>query len=186
MGVDKKIAKGKIALELLAQYKTAVKEKDAAKSRYALENFKIYQEYLGFGHLNTPEEAVPPVPLVFYSFHIMVALGILFPVIFLLFLFYTYKDTIAAKKWLLLLGIFSIFLGYVASQAGWIVAEVGRQPWTIQNILPVSAARSNLTKGTVQTTFFTFLFLFTVLLIAEVKIMLKQIQIGPDEQVEDM
>ena len=186
MGVDKKIAKGKIALELLAQYKTAVKEKDAAKSRYALENFKIYQEYLGFGHLNTPEEAVPPVPLVFYSFHIMVALGILFPVIFLLFLFYTYKDTIAAKKWLLLLGIFSIFLGYVACQAGWIVAEVGRQPWTIQNILPVSAARSNLTKGTVQTTFFTFLFLFTVLLIAEVKIMLKQIQIGPDEQVEDM
>ena len=186
MGIDKKIDQGRIGLELLAQYKTALKEKDAAKTRYALENFKKYQQYMGFGHLNTPEEAVPPVRLVFYSFHVMVALGTLFPVIFLLFLFYTYKDTIAAKKWLLLLGIFSIFLGYIAGQAGWIVAEVGRQPWAIQDILPVSAARSNLTTGTVQTTFFIFLFLFTVLLIAEVKIMLKQIQIGPDERTEDM
>jgi cytochrome d ubiquinol oxidase subunit I len=186
MGIDKKIDQGRLALELLAQYKTALKEKDAAKARFSLENFKKYQQYMGFGHLNTPEEAVPHVPLVFYSFHIMVALGTLFPVLFLLFLFYTYRDTIVEKKWLLLLGIFSIFLGYVASQAGWIVAEVGRQPWTIQDILPVSAARSNLTKGTVLTTFFIFLFLFAILLAAEMKIMLKQIQIGPDERPEDL
>jgi cytochrome d ubiquinol oxidase subunit I len=186
VGIDKKIEQGRIGLELLAQYKTALKEKDAAKARYALENFKKYQQYMGFGHLNAPEDAVPPVPLVFYSFHIMVTLGALFPVIFLLFLVFTYRDTIVEKKWLLLLGICSVFLGYIASQAGWIVAEVGRQPWTIQDILPVSAARSNLTKGTVQATFFIFLFLFTVLLVAEVKIMLKQIQIGPDERPEDI
>jgi cytochrome d ubiquinol oxidase subunit I len=186
MGIDKKIDQGRLALELLAQYKTALKEKDAAKARFSLENFKKYQQYMGFGHLNTPEEAVPHVPLVFYSFHIMIALGTLFPVLFLLFLFFTYRDTIVEKKWLLLLGIFSIFLGYVASQAGWIVAEVGRQPWTIQDILPVSAARSNLTKGTVLTTFFIFLFLFAILLAAEMKIMLKQIQIGPDERPEDL
>jgi cytochrome d ubiquinol oxidase subunit I len=80
---------------------------------------------------------------------------------------------------------FSVFLGYVASQAGWIVAEVGRQPWTIQNILPVSVARSNLSTGTIQITFFLFLALFTILLIAEIKIMLKQIQIGPEPPRED-
>lgn len=118
--------------------------------------------------------------LTFYSFHVMVILGTLFPLIFLLFLFYAYRNTIGTKNWLLWLGLLSIPLAYVASQAGWIVAEVGRQPWTIQNLLPVSVARSNLTVGAVQTTFFLFLALFTILLIAEIKIMLKQIQIGPD------
>ncbi len=75
----------------------------------------------------------------------------------------------------------SLFLGLVASQAGWVVAEVGRQPWAIQGLLPVTVARSNLTAATVQTTFFLFLVLFTVLLIAELRIMLKQIHIGPEE-----
>jgi cytochrome d ubiquinol oxidase subunit I len=185
VGIDKKIDQGRIGLELLAQYKTALKEKDDQKGVYALKNLKKYQQFMGFGYLTAPQEAVPPVPLVFYSFHIMVALGTLFPVIFILFLLYTYRDTIVEKKWLLLLGILSVFLGYVASQAGWIVAEVGRQPWAIQDILPVSAARSNLTKATVQTSFFIFLLLSTVLLATEVKIMLKQIQIGPDERPEN-
>jgi cytochrome d ubiquinol oxidase subunit I len=110
----------------------------------------------------------------------MVILGTLFPLLFLLFLFFAYKDTISEKTWLLRLGILGVPLAYIASQAGWIVAEVGRQPWTIQNLLPVSVARSNLTVGAVQTTFFLFLALFTILLIAEVRIMAKQIQIGPD------
>jgi len=185
MGVDKKIEKGKIAVELLSQYKTAKKEKNETRAKIALANFKKYEKFLGFGYLQNPEEAVPPIGLTFYSFHIMVALGALFPIIFLLYLYYTYKDSISEKKWLLRFGLFSVFLGYIASQAGWIVAEVGRQPWTIQNILPVSVARSNLTTGTVQTTFFLFLFLFTVLLVAEIRIMLKQIQIGPETARED-
>lgn len=179
-GIDKKIEKGKIAVELLSQYKIAKKEKNEARAKMALANFKNYENYLGYGYLQNPEAAVPPVPLTFYSFHVMVVLGTLFPVLFLLFLYFTYNDSISRKKWLLRLGLFSVFLGYIASQAGWVVAEVGRQPWTIQNILPVSVARSNLTTGTVQTTFFLFLFLFTVLLIAEIRIMLKQIQIGPE------
>ncbi|MBW2484548.1 MAG: cytochrome ubiquinol oxidase subunit I, partial [Deltaproteobacteria bacterium] len=184
-GMDKKIENGRIAVELLRQYKTARKEKNTARAQMALLNFRNYEKYLGFGYLKKAEEAVPPVQLTFYSFHIMVGLGVLFPLIFLLFLYYTYKDTIPRKKWLLRLGIFSVFLGYIASQAGWIVAEVGRQPWAIQGIMPVSVARSNLTTGTVQTTFFLFLFLFTVLLIAEIRIMLKQIQLGPETARED-
>ena len=185
MGVDRKIEKGKIAVELLSQYKTAKKEKNTPRANMAMANFKNYEEYLGYGYLNEPWDAVPPIALTFYSFHIMVALGTLFPVIFFLFLFFTYKNSIAQKKWLLRLGLFSVFWGYLASQAGWIVAEVGRQPWTIQNILPVSVARSNLTTGIVQTTFFLFLFLFTVLLVAEIRIMLKQIQVGPENPIED-
>ena len=180
IGIDKKIEKGKIAVELLSQFKTAKKQKNKTRAVMALTNFKNYEKYLGYGYLQNPEDAVPPVALTFYSFHIMVALGVLFPIVFLFFLYYTFNDTISQKKWLLRFGLFSVFLGYIASQAGWVAAEVGRQPWTVQGILPVSVARSNLTTGTVQTTFFLFLFLFTILLIAGIRIMLKQIQTGPE------
>ena len=61
------------------------------------------------------------------------------------------------------------------------VAEVGRQPWVIQDYLPTWVATSNIAAGNVQLTFFMFLVLFTLLLCAEVKIMLNQITIGPEE-----
>ncbi|MDR2845357.1 MAG: cytochrome ubiquinol oxidase subunit I, partial [Puniceicoccales bacterium] len=80
---------------------------------------------------------------------------------------------------------FSIPLAYIASQAGWIVAEVGRQPWAIQDILPVMAAVSNIGTGSVKLTFFIFLILFTVLLVAELRIMTKQIQAGPETAEEE-
>ena len=69
---------------------------------------------------------------------------------------------------------------YLAGQCGWIVAEVGRQPWAIQELLPVSAAISNLPVGAVVTTFFIFLCLFTLLLVAELSIMGKAIAAGPE------
>lgn len=77
------------------------------------------------------------------------------------------------------IALFSIPLGYVASQLGWIVAEVGRQPWAIQDVLPVKAAVSAITTQSVQITFFLFLVLFTALLAADIRIMLKQIKKGP-------
>lgn len=181
MGAEEKITYGRAALDFLALYKETKRANDPDTANAALAGFNLYKDYLGYGYLNAPEETVPPVALIFYSFHVMVVLGSLFPIIFLLFLFYTYKGVIAEKKWLLWAGVGSVFLGYMATQAGWIVAEVGRQPWAIQDLLPVSMARSNLDVSTVQTTFFMFLVLFTVLLLAEVRIMLKQIKIGPEE-----
>ena len=61
------------------------------------------------------------------------------------------------------------------TKAGWVVAEVGRQPWAIQDLLPVGAAVSQISPSGVITTFFLFLLVFTVLLVAEVKIMCKAI-----------
>ena len=65
-------------------------------------------------------------------------------------------------------------------EAGWIVAEVGRQPWVIQDLMPTGAAVSKLSTGSVQLTFFLFLILFTILLIAEIGIMTKAIKKGPE------
>jgi cytochrome d ubiquinol oxidase subunit I len=111
----------------------------------------------------------------------MVILGTLFPLIFIGYLYFSFKGTLTEKKWLLGFGTITYILGMIATQAGWVVAEVGRQPWAIQDLLPVTIARTNLTSGTVQTTFFMFLALFTLLLIAEIAIMIKQVNIGPEE-----
>ena len=71
-------------------------------------------------------------------------------------------------------------LAYVAQEAGWIVAEAGRQPWAIQDLLPVGMAASNVASTSVMITFWLFAILFTGLLIAEIKIMFTQIKIGPE------
>lgn len=180
VGAGDKIVIGKQAIHQLALYKKAKDQGDQAAADIALVEFNKNQHYLGYGYLSKPEDIVPMVPLVFYSFHIMIAFGTLFPVLFLAILFFLYKDTLEQQKWFLRLSCYSFLFGWIASEAGWVVAEVGRQPWAIQGLLPVGIARTNLTTATVQMTFFMFLIVFTTLLIAEIRIMLKQIQIGPE------
>ncbi|MCI5208870.1 MAG: hypothetical protein D3910_08765 [Candidatus Electrothrix sp. ATG2] len=144
-------------------------------------SFDQNREYMGYGFLEKPEDTVPPVGLTFNAFHIMIALGSIFPLVFLGFLFFSFKGTLLKQRWLLAAGTPMVFLGMIAHWCGWIVAEVGRQPWAIQELLPVAVARTDIPAGSVATTFFIFLILFTVLLIAELSIMLKQISIGPEE-----
>ena len=180
MGVEEKIRQGKIAVASLGDYKGAKKAGDELAASKALSLFNDHQNFLGYGHLESPEQAVPPIPLIFYAFRIMVGLGTFFILLFLVYGYFMEKRRLENKPILLKLGVISLFLGYVAQQAGWIVSEVGRQPWAIQDMLPVTVARSNLDSGTVAVTFFLFLFLFTALLIAELKIMTKQISIGPE------
>jgi cytochrome d ubiquinol oxidase subunit I len=179
-GVGPKIARGKTALQDLAQFKQARKENNSQAADLALAKFRENQDYMGYGYLNKPEDAVPPVATPYYAFHIMVALGSLFPVIFAVFLYFTLKGSLVRQKWLLPIGLISGLLGLMAQQSGWVVAEVGRQPWAINGLLPVQAATSNLSASNVQVTFFMFLGLFTLLLLAEISIMLKQISIGPE------
>jgi cytochrome d ubiquinol oxidase subunit I len=181
MGAAQKMEKGKLALASLDTYKAEKKKGNAAEADAALTIFNQNKAHLGYGFLTKPEEAVPPVGLSFSAFHIMVALGSLFPLVCLAYLYFSMKDVLLEKKWLLGLGTSMFFLSLIAHEAGWVVAEVGRQPWAIQGLLPVTVARTNLTTGTVQTTFFMFLVLFAILLIAEIGIMAKQISIGPEE-----
>lgn len=181
MSVADKMARGKEAIADLIAYKEAKKNMDDAGAAAALEKFNRNQEYLGYGYLEKPEDTVPPVELTFYAFHVMVFLGVLFGLIFILNLRYALQGTLVQKTWLQLLGLPMFFLAMIASQAGWVVAELGRQPWAIQDLLPVHVATTNIGAGSVQTTFFMFLAIFTLLLVAEISIMLKQISLGPEE-----
>jgi cytochrome d ubiquinol oxidase subunit I len=176
-----KISRGKQAIADLTAYKEAKKSGDAAAAEASLAKFNENQPFMGYGYLEKPEDIVPPVALSFYSFHIMVGLAVVFLLIFIVFLRKATKNTLLSSHVLLALGLVSFFLAMIASQAGWVVAEVGRQPWAIQDMLPVNAATTNIGVGSVQTTFFLFLIVFTALLLAEIGIMTKQIKNGPKE-----
>ncbi len=178
---EEKIARGKAAIAALGKYKNA---KEAGDTLLAAQQLIILNKnfaYFGYGYLNSPSSLVPNVPLTFYSFHIMVILGFFFILLFIVVLFFLQKKKLERQRWLLWISLLSIPLAYLASQMGWIVAELGRQPWTIQDLLPTMAAVSNIDAGSVQLTFWLFAVLFTTLLIAEIKIMTKQIKLGPKD-----
>ena len=180
MGVNTMMEKGKLALADLAAFKEAKKSKFEDVAADALKRFEVNKEFMGYGYLATPEEAVPPVNIVFNAFHLMVVMGTILPAVFAAFLFYTFKGTITEQRWLLPAGLFMGLFGLFAQQAGWVTAEVGRQPWAIQGLMPVKIATTNLSTTSVQITFAMFAVVFTLLLIAEISIMLKQIAIGPE------
>lgn len=179
LSFDQKRANGKRAQQALRDYRTAIKEKDEEAKALAKEVLDQNMQHFGYGFFNDAKDSIPPVGLTFYAFHIMVTLAVFFLAFFALIWFLNYKDKFASMPLIQILAIVSIPLAYITSQAGWIVAEVGRQPWTIQDILPVSHAISNIPTSSVKTTFFVFLSVFSVLLIADLKIMFKAIKNGP-------
>ncbi len=178
---EEKIARGKLAIAALGDYKRARQTGDIAATNKADSSLKVNFPYFGYGYLNSPDSIIPNVPLTFYSFRIMVYLGGFFILLFIFTLYYARKQTLETKRWFLWLLLWSIPLVYIAGQAGWIVTEVGRQPWVIQDLLPTVAAVSMIDATSVQITFWLFAVLFTALLIAEVMIMTRQIKIGPKD-----
>ncbi len=179
LSFEQKQERGKQAIQALADYRTAKKENNETAAQEYKAKLKENYPYFGYGYLDTPDQLVPNIPMVFWAFHIMVYIGGFFIAFFAILWFFSYKKKLEDTKWLLWLSILSVPLAYICSQAGWIVAEVGRQPWTIQDVLPVQAAISALSANSVITTFIIFAVLFTALLIAEIRIMLNQIKKGP-------
>lgn len=188
MPAEEKISRGKIAIQKLTDFKNAKKAgntavADSLKNEFTSTTFQEnYFKYFGYGYITDVNQLVPSVPLSFYSFHIMVMLGLWFILFFMLAFWFTIKDKIANQKWFLRVAIWTIPLGYLASQAGWVVAEVGRQPWVIQDLMPTMAAVTKISSGAVMVTFWLFAAVFTTLLIAEIKIMIRQINIGPNKE----
>ena len=179
--VAQKLSIGKKAVTALTNYKIAKKEGDTLQAQSALNIFEENTKYLGYGYLEKPEDVIPNVPITFYAFHTMVTFGFWFITLFIIILYLAMTNELEQKRWFLKAALWSLPLGYIAQEAGWIVAEVGRQPWAIQDMLPVGMATSQLSSTSVMFTFWMFAILFTALLIAEVKIMITQIKIGPEE-----
>jgi cytochrome d ubiquinol oxidase subunit I len=178
ISTEEKIRRGKAAIAAFSEYRKAKEDGNEVVAIDAKARLEKNFEYFGYGYFNEPSSIIPNVPLCYYSFRVMVGLGFLFVFIFLIALWAIfYKATMS--RWMLYLSIWTVPLVYIASQAGWIVAELGRQPWTIQDLLPTIAATSHIDASSVIVTFFLFLILFTILLIAELRILLSQIRKGP-------
>ena len=179
--VEQRMANGRLAINALKTYKQAVKDKDDALANQSLQTLRANFQDFGYGYLNSPYDAIPSVPLVFYSFRLMVGLGMLFVLLFSCSWWYAKKRKFEKFKFIPYLAIACVPLAYVASQCGWIVAEVGRQPWVVQNLMPTNVAITRIASGWVVTTFWMFAILFTLLLIAEIGIMFTQIRKGVKE-----
>jgi cytochrome d ubiquinol oxidase subunit I len=204
--VDEKIVRGKMAINALATYRKAKAEGAAdAVLTQQLQTLNENMPYFGYGYTKDKHDAVPPVWVNFWAFRIMVGAGCLFILFFAVLCIMAFQipylsvitrrllatigilpetqadnhDISALPAWHYWLAILLLPLAYIASESGWLVAEFGRQPWTIQDMLPTWVGVSDIESCSVALTFFLFLFLFTLMLCVEINIMLKQIKKGP-------
>ncbi len=204
---DEKIERGKQAIAALAAYRKAKAEgADEAVTRQHLAVLQENMPYFGYGYIRDKAELVPFIPVNFWAFRIMVGLGCVFILFFGVLAILSFRipllsvvtrrllaaigllpeteadayDIAHLPHWHYWVAIALLPLAYVASESGWLVAEFGRQPWTIQDMLPTWAAVSNLHSSSVVTTFVLFLVLFTTMLAVEISILLKQIKKGPE------
>lgn len=178
---------GRRAHEALRRFDAASAKGDTAAMALAAADLKADYRFFGYGYLDNPSQAVPPVALTFYSFHTMVILGGYLLLFFAVVLWAVWRRrSWLSNKIILWAGMLTIPIVYVCSQAGWVTAEVGRQPWIIQDIMPVQAAISDIPVSTVMLTFWLFAAMFTAFLAAEVGIMLRQIAKGSKSDYESL
>jgi len=188
---EQKIAEGIKAHQLLDEIK-----KTKTPSEDLLNNFRKIESSLGYALLlkkyapniqeATPaqireaaENSIPKVAPLFWSFRIMVASGFLMLALFILAFYYNIKGSLQKRKWLLRFAIYSLPLPWIAAEAGWIVAEYGRQPWAIAEVLPTYLGVSSVSAGQVWMSLIGFVVFYSTLLIADFVLLVKYAKKGP-------
>lgn len=124
-------------------------------------------------------DTVPNVPVLFFSFRIMVALGFFFIALFAWAFWLSSKRKLENRRFLRI-ALWSLPLPWVAAELGWIVAEYGRQPWAIDSVLPTFMGVSSTSSGQVMGSLIGFVVLYTALLVVDVVLMRKMVLAGPD------
>ena len=176
--MEERIESGRDALDALASYRQAKEEGNTAEAELNKAILEKNYPNFGYGYVQQIDQVIPNVPFVFYAFHAMVLLGAYFLLFFVVvyFLLGRKKSTGTKNRWLMWISLISLPFAYIMSEAGWVTAEMGRQPWTIQDILPTFASISRLSPSSVATTFWMFLILFTALLVADIWIIVRQVK----------
>lgn len=126
-------------------------------------------------------DTVPQVAPLYFAFRVMVGLGMFFILLTSIFFWLSARRRIDAHPWLLKVAVCAIPLPWIAAECGWIVAEMGRQPWAIEGVLPTAMAVSELGAGSVLFTLLGFVAIYMVLIVVEMKLMLKSIRKGPPD-----
>jgi cytochrome d ubiquinol oxidase subunit I len=185
-----RIRSGMVAYEYLERLRAG---EDNAHNRGA---FEEHMDDLGYGLLlkaytDNPAEAteeqiqlavkdsIPEVAPLFWSFRVMVAAGFWMLLLFVLGFYFNATRKIQDKRWLLRAFLFSIPVPWIAAETGWFVAEFGRQPWAIGEVLPTSVAASSLTANDIMISLTGFIVFYTALFIIEMFLMIKFARLGP-------
>jgi cytochrome d ubiquinol oxidase subunit I len=195
---ETRVRSGIIAYEALQ----AIRSQRAATPPEIRETFEAHSADLGFAYLllrhvedprtATPEQieqaAVDTIPTVwplFWAFRIMVGLGVGF--IFLMGYFF-YRSSFKRQdypRWALWTAVLAIPTPWIAAEMGWFVAEYGRQPWTVDGVLPTALSASHLSVADLLITLAGFMLFYSVLFVVEIGLMLKYIRKGPFQDVEE-
>lgn len=191
---DRNIREGIEAYDALQQIRAA-RSADAIPMQARLA-FELHGHRLGYAlllkaYVDDPRQAteeqiakaawdtVPQVAPLYWSFRVMVGLGLFFVALTATFFWLSARRRLDAHPGLLKLAVWSIPLPWIAAECGWVVAEMGRQPWAVEGVLPTAMAVSELGAGTVLFTLLGFVAIYTVLIVVEMKLMLKAIRKGP-------
>ena len=124
-------------------------------------------------------DSIPGVASIFWTFRLMVLSGVLMLGLFICAFWASIRRNETRKPWLLKWALFSLPLPWVATQTGWYVAEHGRQPWSIGEVLPTHLSASSLSTGDVWGSLLALAAFYTVLLVIEMYLMIKFTRQGP-------
>lgn len=180
----------------MTAYDYLIKLRAGDKSEETKARFDEHKADLGYGlllkrYIDNPTHAteemikaaardsIPSVPYLFWSFRIMVGLGFFLLFMFSLTFYYNAKRVIEQKRWLLKMLVWCIPLPWIAIELGWFIAEFGRQPWAIGEVLPTFLAASSLTISDLIFSLAGFMAFYTFLLVIEVWLMVKFSRMGP-------
>ena len=123
--------------------------------------------------------SIPKVAPMFFSFRIMVALGFIMLFVFAAAFWQSTRHKIEENKWVLKAALYSLPLPWIAIECGWFVAEYGRQPWTISEVLPTFISASSLSLGDIWFSIISITVFYSVLLVIELYLMTKFARLGP-------
>ena len=173
--------------------------KDPANAQ-ALAQFKAHEQDLGFGFLvqrYAPDEdvsqatdadiaqaandTIPAVAAIFWTFRLMVAFGLLMLAYFIMAVIYTLRNDVENHRWFLRLAPWMIPIPFLACEMGWLVAELGRQPWTVYQMLPTWMSASTHSVAYMVFSLTGFVLLYSIFIAVEMYLMVKFIRKGPDE-----
>ena len=133
-----------------------------------------------------PKADRPPVAMSFYTYHVMIVLGVLFVVLCLVAWFFYWKKTLFHTRWLLWVFVFAVIGPVVANEVGWVAAEVGRQPWIVYNLLRTSDALSKAVgAGQVLASIVLFIAIYVLLLLLWFSVLNRKIKNGPDDEMRE-
>lgn len=179
-----------------------IREQRDATPQSVRDTFETHGDNLGYAfllkrYIDDPRDAtqaqiqqasndtIPHVWPLFWAFRIMVALGFGFIGVMLYFFWRSSFRRQSYPRWALWGAVAIIPAPWIAAELGWIVSEYGRQPWTVDGILPTALSVSHLSVADLLLTLAGFMIFYTVLFIVEIMLMLKYIRKGPFQDVEE-